>query len=76
MTDSDGISEKKNLISIKGQKITKQDYTGLLAFFLVGAFVYAVVFSSCSTIVALGTPTGSVVTYYFNSRSICCHRGE
>lgn len=70
MTSGENCSEKKNLISIKGQTITKQDYRGLLALFLVGAFVYAVIFAkSCEAIASLGTLTGTAVTYYFNSRS-------
>ena len=60
---------KRNLISIKGQTITNADYRGFLALILVSAFAYVVITGSCEAIAALGPLTGSVVTYYFHSKS-------
>ncbi|MHB2035752.1 MAG: hypothetical protein ACYCPW_03300 [Nitrososphaerales archaeon] len=61
--------DKRNLISIKGQTVTNADYRGFLALILVSAFAYVVITGSCEAIAALGPLTGSVVTYYFHSKS-------
>ncbi|MDG6905650.1 MAG: hypothetical protein JRN20_07695 [Nitrososphaerota archaeon] len=69
MSSNEG-TEKRNLISIKGQTVTKQDYRGILAIMLVAAFIYVVILgANCESTAALGTLTGAAVTYYFDSRS-------
>ncbi len=60
---------KRSLISIKGQTVTSADYRGFLALILVTTFAYVVITGSCEAIAALGPLTGSVVTYYFHSKS-------
>lgn len=68
MTDQE--IKKRNLILIKGQQITKSDYRGFLALILILSFVYVVINgASCFAVAALGPLTGSVVTYYFQSKN-------
>jgi hypothetical protein len=66
--------KKKRMIVIKGQQLTKQDYRGLLALFLVASFVYSVLSGASDVAIAsLGPFTGSAVGYYFQAMRIEKH---
>ena len=70
MSQDKGVIKKQNLISIKGQTLTRADYRGLLALLLVCAFLYVVLANTgCEATASLGPLTGAAVTYYFQSKS-------
>ncbi len=63
---------KTNLITIKGQQVTRSDFRGLLAIILVLAFIYVVCVGNYEAVTALGPLTGSAVGYYFHCRVCNC----
>ena len=70
MSEENTPVSKRVMIAVKGHQVTSADYRGLLAIFLVVAFIYSVLVmgASCPSTSALGPFAGAAVGYYFRAK--------
>ncbi len=63
-------TRKRSMLLIKGRKVAERDYRAALAFLVVGAFIYVVIFGSFEAMVAKGPLAGAAVAHYFHVRNV------